>query len=111
MAATAGCLRRQWPCLVSVAYELCAAVCMPRSRYHNRHEKYMETNMAAIANVESGLYRIPLETTLTDSMHGAMTAFEVITARITDTDGAEGVGYTFTCGTNGAGIHATIVHD
>ena len=67
--------------------------------------------MAVIANVESGLYRIPLEITLTDSMHGAMSAFEVITARIRDTDGAEGVGYTFTCGTNGAGIHATITHD
>ena len=67
--------------------------------------------MAAIANVESGLYSIPLETTLTDSMHGAMTGFEVITARVFDADGAEGVGYTFTCGTNGAGIHATIERD
>jgi len=67
--------------------------------------------MAAIDRVESGYYRIPLEQTLTDSMHGAMTVFEVITARIRDRDGAEGVGYTFTCGANGAGIHATITRD
>jgi L-alanine-DL-glutamate epimerase-like enolase superfamily enzyme len=67
--------------------------------------------MAAIESVDTALYRIPLEQTLTDSMHGAMTVFEVISARIRDRDGAEGVGYTFTCGTNGAGIHATIAQD
>jgi L-alanine-DL-glutamate epimerase-like enolase superfamily enzyme len=67
--------------------------------------------MAAIESVETALYRVPLEQTLTDSVHGAMTVFEVITARIRDRDGAAGVGYTFTCGTNGAGIHATIARD
>ena len=38
-------------------------------------------------------------------MHGAMTVFEVVTVRLRDADGAEEVGYTFTCGTNGAAIH------
>jgi L-alanine-DL-glutamate epimerase-like enolase superfamily enzyme len=67
--------------------------------------------MAALHTIDPCLYRIPLESALTDSMHGAMTAFEVITVRVRDAEGAEGVGYTFTCGTNGAGIHATLQHD
>ncbi len=49
-------------------------------------------------------FLIPLPEVLEDSMHGRMTGFEVITARITDSDGAEGVGYTFTCGENGGAI-------
>ncbi len=37
-----------------------------------------------------------------------MTAFEIVTARVRDADGAEGVGYTYTTGRNGAAIHATL---
>ncbi|MEL6966874.1 MAG: mandelate racemase/muconate lactonizing enzyme family protein [Pseudomonadota bacterium] len=61
--------------------------------------------VAQIEQVRSDLYMIPLETVLTDSMHGEMRGFEIITCRITDTDGAQGVGYTFTCGRNGGAIH------
>lgn len=57
-----------------------------------------------IDRVRSDHYLIPLPRTLEDSMHGAMTGFEVVTARVTDSDGAEGVGYTFTCGVNGGAI-------
>lgn len=61
--------------------------------------------MACIASVVSGFYRIPLPTVLTDSTHGIMRDFELITVRVRDADGAEGVGYTFTVGRNGGAIH------
>ena len=49
--------------------------------------------MAKIASVSVGHYRIPLDTPLSDSTHGVMTAFELVTVRVRDTDGAEGTGY------------------
>ncbi len=60
--------------------------------------------MAAIDRLRADHYHIPLPRVLEDSMHGEMSGFEVITARVTDSDGAEGVGYTFTCGENGGAI-------
>ena len=67
--------------------------------------------MPRIAAVEPGYYRIPLEVPLTDSMHGEMLAFELNTVRLRDQDGAEGVGYTYTCGRNGAAIDAILRRD
>jgi L-alanine-DL-glutamate epimerase-like enolase superfamily enzyme len=61
--------------------------------------------MSAIANLEAGLYRVPLPTVLTDSTHGEMRAFELCAVRVRDADGAEGTGYTFTVGRNGGAIH------
>ncbi|MEL6268031.1 MAG: uroporphyrinogen decarboxylase, partial [Pseudomonadota bacterium] len=60
--------------------------------------------MALIERVRADHYLIPLDRVLEDSMHGRMAGFEVVTARVTDADGAEGVGYTFTCGVNGGAI-------
>jgi L-alanine-DL-glutamate epimerase-like enolase superfamily enzyme len=60
--------------------------------------------MAKIKNVETGFYRIPLSVTLTDSTHGEIRAFELITVRVRDADGAEGVGYTYTVGRNGGAV-------
>ncbi len=60
--------------------------------------------MAKIARIESGLYRIPLPQVLTDSTHGEMRAFELVTARVRDGDGADGVGYTFTVGRGGGAV-------
>ena len=60
--------------------------------------------MPKIESIEAGHYRIPLDVPLTDSTHGVMTAFEVITIRIFDEDGQEGVGYTYTTGRNGGAI-------
>ena len=40
--------------------------------------------MAAIRSVEAGHYRIPLDVALTDSTHGVMTAFEIVTLRVLD---------------------------
>jgi L-alanine-DL-glutamate epimerase-like enolase superfamily enzyme len=60
--------------------------------------------MTRIKNIETGHYRIPLTVTLSDSTHGQITAFELLTVRIRDTDGAEGVGYTYTVGRNGGAV-------
>jgi L-alanine-DL-glutamate epimerase-like enolase superfamily enzyme len=64
--------------------------------------------MAKLSGIESGFYRIPLPSVLTDSMHGVMRDFELNTVRLRDAEGAEGVGYTFTVGRNGAAIDATL---
>jgi hypothetical protein len=60
--------------------------------------------MANLASIKC--YRIPLPVVLSDSTHGEMRAFELNTVRLTDAEGAEGVGYTYTAGRNGAGIRA-----
>src|SRR3954454_24375540 len=60
--------------------------------------------MARIDTIETGLYRIPLPVKLSDSTHGEITAFELITCRVRDADGAEGTGYTYTVGRNGGAI-------
>jgi L-alanine-DL-glutamate epimerase-like enolase superfamily enzyme len=44
-------------------------------------------------------------------MHGEMRAFELNTVRVRDADGAEGVGYTFTVGRNGAAVDAVLVRE
>ncbi|MGE0225173.1 MAG: mandelate racemase/muconate lactonizing enzyme family protein [Acetobacteraceae bacterium] len=63
-----------------------------------------------IATVDSALYRIELPVPLSDSTHGTMTHFELVTVRLRDTDGAEGVGYTYTTGAGGIAVHALIQH-
>ncbi|MEK0084904.1 mandelate racemase/muconate lactonizing enzyme family protein [Benzoatithermus flavus] len=67
--------------------------------------------MPKITSLEPGFYRIPLPELLTDSMHGEMRAFELNTVRVRDAEGAEGVGYTFTVGRNGAAIDATLARE
>jgi L-alanine-DL-glutamate epimerase-like enolase superfamily enzyme len=67
--------------------------------------------MAKIVSVNSGFYRIPLDVPLSDSTHGVMTAFELMTVRIADADGQEGVGYTYTTGRNGAAIHSILTRE
>lgn len=64
--------------------------------------------MARIAKLTVGHYRIPLPVALSDSTHGTMTAFEIVTVRVTDADGQEGVGYTYTTGHNGRAIRVTL---
>ncbi|HUR88606.1 MAG TPA: mandelate racemase/muconate lactonizing enzyme family protein [Ramlibacter sp.] len=67
--------------------------------------------MAVIQSITPGFYRLTLPVALTDSMHGEMLAFELNTVRVQDGDGAEGVGYTFTCGRNGAAVDAVMRRD
>jgi L-alanine-DL-glutamate epimerase-like enolase superfamily enzyme len=64
--------------------------------------------MAKLTRIEPGFYRIPLPKLLSDSTHGEIHAFELNTVRLWDEDGAEGVGYTFTVGRNGAAIDAVL---
>ena len=60
--------------------------------------------MPAIASLQACAYRLPLPTVLTDSTHGTMLDFELVTARVRDAEGAEGTGYTFTVGRNGRAV-------
>jgi L-alanine-DL-glutamate epimerase-like enolase superfamily enzyme len=61
-----------------------------------------------IASLDTALYRIELPVPLSDSTHGTMTHFELVTVRLRDEEGAEGVGYTYTTGAGGAAVHALI---
>jgi L-alanine-DL-glutamate epimerase-like enolase superfamily enzyme len=67
--------------------------------------------MPKIVSIAAGYYRVPLEIALSDSTHGDMLAFELNTVRLRDADGAEGVGYTYTCGRNGAAVDAILRRD
>jgi L-alanine-DL-glutamate epimerase-like enolase superfamily enzyme len=67
--------------------------------------------MATIAAVESGHYLIPLPHVLSDATHGRIEAFELITVRVAATDGAEGLGYTYTVGAGGGAVRALIDRD
>jgi L-alanine-DL-glutamate epimerase-like enolase superfamily enzyme len=66
---------------------------------------------AKIERIDTRLYRIPLDTALSDSTHGTMTHFELIASRIYDTEGAEGMGYTYTVGANGSAIRELLDRD
>ena len=64
--------------------------------------------MPRLESVASACFRIPLPVVLSDSTHGDITHFELITARLRDSDGVEGLGYTYTVGAGGLAIHALI---
>ena len=65
----------------------------------------------AIAALRADHYRIPLPVPLSDSTHGVISHFELITVRVTDREGAEGLGYTYTVGAGGGAVHALIARD
>jgi L-alanine-DL-glutamate epimerase-like enolase superfamily enzyme len=67
--------------------------------------------LMTIKNVRADHYSIPLPVVLSDSMHGDMASFEMMTARITDADGNEGLGYTYTLSGGARGIHSVIATD
>jgi L-alanine-DL-glutamate epimerase-like enolase superfamily enzyme len=64
-----------------------------------------------IREIRGDHYVIPLPTALSDSTHGTIQGFELVTARVRDADGAEGVGYTYTVGAGGGAVHALIARD
>jgi L-alanine-DL-glutamate epimerase-like enolase superfamily enzyme len=64
-----------------------------------------------IREVVAEHYRIPLPVALSDSTHGTIRDFELVTVRVRDGDGAEGVGYTYTVGAGGAAVHALVARD
>ncbi len=67
--------------------------------------------MASIERLVAGFYRIPLPVVLSDSTHGEIRAFELNTVRVLDADGAEGIGYTYTVGRNGAAVDAILARE
>ncbi len=64
-----------------------------------------------IEKLEARLYHIPLPSVLTDSTHGEMRHFAVVTVRLRTDDGAEGIGYTYTVGKTGGSAIRTLILD
>jgi L-alanine-DL-glutamate epimerase-like enolase superfamily enzyme len=64
--------------------------------------------MARIESIRTDAYRVPLLTVLTDSTHGVMADFELVTVRIVDADGATGLGYTYAVD-SGAGAFKVLI--
>jgi L-alanine-DL-glutamate epimerase-like enolase superfamily enzyme len=66
--------------------------------------------MTTIAFVGVDHYRIPLPVVLSDSTHGDIAEFELVTVRVRDAAGTEGLGYTYTVGRGGAAV-AVLIRD
>lgn len=56
-------------------------------------------------------FRVPLPVTLSDSTHGEITHFDLVTVRIADKDGVEGLGYTYTVGHGGGAVADLLSRD
>jgi L-alanine-DL-glutamate epimerase-like enolase superfamily enzyme len=65
----------------------------------------------SIARLSADLFKVPLPVPLSDSTHGVMEHFELITVRITDDEGAEGLGYTYTVGAGGGAVLSLVDRD
>ncbi len=63
-----------------------------------------------IISLQADHFSIPLPETLSDSTHGEMSRFELVTVRIRDDEGGEGLGYTYTVGTAAPAI-ASLARD
>jgi L-alanine-DL-glutamate epimerase-like enolase superfamily enzyme len=72
----------------------------------NSEEKRM-----GVASVRVDHYNIPLPVVLSDSTHGDISHFGLITVRVTDDDSAEGMGYTYTVGNIGGSAIAAMLRD
>jgi len=64
--------------------------------------------MAVIKSIRTDAFKVPLAAVLTDSMHGVMADFELMTVRITDADGIQGMGYTYAVN-SGAGAFKVLI--
>ncbi len=67
--------------------------------------------MSQIKELNARIFHVPLAEVLTDAKHGDHTHFELITVTITDEQGLEGTGYTYTGGKGGFAIKAMLEHD
>jgi len=67
--------------------------------------------LVTIASIETACYRIPLPRTLSDSTHGRISHFQLVTVRLRDKNGSEGLGYTYTVGQGGLAIRSIIAED
>ena len=64
--------------------------------------------MPTIESIRCDFYRVPLEEVLSDSTHGSIPHFEMVTVRIRDSDGAEGMGYTYAVNSGAAAFMVLI---
>src|SRR5207247_1881682 len=80
-------------------------------KYVTTERKVIEYRAMRIREVQADHYFIPLPTVLSDSTHGTIRGFELLTVRLHDAEGAVGVGYTYTVGTGGAAVHALVARD
>jgi L-alanine-DL-glutamate epimerase-like enolase superfamily enzyme len=64
-----------------------------------------------IRELQTDHYHIPLPVPLSDSTHGTIRGFDVVTVRVRDAEGAEGTGYTYTVGAGGAAVWSLIARD
>jgi L-alanine-DL-glutamate epimerase-like enolase superfamily enzyme len=64
--------------------------------------------MPKIDTLRADLYQLPLPTVMTDSTHGVIAEFELVTVRVRDTDGAEGLGYTYAVNSGAAAFRVLI---
>ena len=64
-----------------------------------------------IRSVTCELFKVPLDEVLVDAKHGDHSHFELITVRVTNGAGEEGVGYTYTGGKGGRAIQALVQED
>ena len=64
-----------------------------------------------IREIVANHYLIPLPVALSDSTHGTIKGFELVTVRVRDAGGAEGVGYTYTVGAGGAAVQALVARE
>ena len=61
--------------------------------------------MALIKTIDTGLYRIPLTVSLSDSTHGKIDAFEWVTCRVRDSEGRIGPAAVKLAGSRSAFTH------
>lgn len=66
--------------------------------------------MTTITTLDVGCYHVPLPVVLSDSTHGDIHHFALVTVRVRDSDGGEGLGYTYTVGHGGRAV-ASVVRD
>jgi L-alanine-DL-glutamate epimerase-like enolase superfamily enzyme len=71
----------------------------------------LEHALLKIDRLDTACYRIPLPRPLSDSTHGRITHFQLVTVRLRDEDGAEGLGYTYTVGHGGGAIRSLVAAD
>ena len=64
-----------------------------------------------LASIRVDHYDIPLPEVLSDSTHGDISRFALVTVQVTDTEGARGEGYTYTVGNIGGSAVASLLRD
>ena len=64
-----------------------------------------------LSDIRIDHYNIPLPVVLSDSTHGDISHFALVTVRVTDSDGAQGMGYTYTVGNIGGSAVTSLIRD